>query len=178
MQALKAAQDAGFVVVRHEDIAHHPSCEVKWYATLKSGKLLHRLRDYALSAAEFVRLVPAATPNSCTVSWFEFHGANRYPRVATWLDAMRALPDFDAAHSILQVYYLLLSALFFGSLQLLLAQYPLGIAAFTLAPQISTSFRHSSSASLFRSPSPALTMFSQRVAKKNLDRTTAASSKL
>jgi hypothetical protein len=79
VQALKAAQDAGFVVVHHEDIAHHPSCEVKWYATLKSGKLLHRLRDYALSAAEFIRLVPAATPNSCTVSFFEFHGADRYP---------------------------------------------------------------------------------------------------
>ena len=63
---------------------------------------------------------------------------SKYPRVAAWLDDMRALPDFDAAHTILQVS----AALSFGSLQLLLAQYPLGIDAFTLAPQILTSFRH------------------------------------
>jgi hypothetical protein len=30
-QALKAAEEAGFTVLHHEDIAHHPSCEVKWY---------------------------------------------------------------------------------------------------------------------------------------------------
>ena len=62
---------------------------------------------------------------------------SKYPRVAAWLDAMRALPDFDAAHSILQVS----ATLSFGSLQLLLAQYPLGMDAFTLAPQILTSFQ-------------------------------------
>ena len=30
-QALQAAKDAGFTVLHHEDIAHHPTCEVKWY---------------------------------------------------------------------------------------------------------------------------------------------------
>ena len=63
---------------------------------------------------------------------------SKYRRVTAWLDAVRALHDFDAAHSILQVS----AALSFGSLQLLLAQYPLGMDAFTLAPQILTSFRH------------------------------------
>lgn len=60
-QALKAAQDAGFTVLHHEDIAHHPSCEVKWYATLKSGRLLHWARDCALTAAEAIHLVPRGT---------------------------------------------------------------------------------------------------------------------
>jgi hypothetical protein len=58
---LKAAQDAGFTVLHHEDIAHHPSCEVKWYATLKSGRLLHWARDCALTAAEAIHLVPRGT---------------------------------------------------------------------------------------------------------------------
>ena len=60
-QALKAAQDAGFAIVLHEDIAHHVTCEVKWYATLKSGRLLHWFRDCALTAAETLRLVPRGT---------------------------------------------------------------------------------------------------------------------
>jgi hypothetical protein len=61
IQALQAAKDAGFKVLHHEDIAHHPSCEVKWYATLKSGRLLHWMRDCALTAAEAIRLVPRGT---------------------------------------------------------------------------------------------------------------------
>ncbi len=61
IQALKAATDAGFKVLHHEDIAHHPSCEVKWYASLKSGRLLHWMRDCALTAAEAIRLVPSGT---------------------------------------------------------------------------------------------------------------------
>ena len=60
-QALKAAQEAGFTIVHHEDIAHHVTCEVKWYATLKSGRLLHWFRDCALTAAETLRLVPRGT---------------------------------------------------------------------------------------------------------------------
>ena len=28
------------------------SCELKWYATLKSGRLLHWFRDCALTAAD------------------------------------------------------------------------------------------------------------------------------
>jgi hypothetical protein len=57
-QALKAAHDAGFTIVHHEDIAHHVTCAVKWYATLKSGRLLHWFRDCALTAAKTLHLVP------------------------------------------------------------------------------------------------------------------------
>jgi hypothetical protein len=34
---------------------------VKWYATLKSGHLLHWFRDCALTAAETLLLVPRGT---------------------------------------------------------------------------------------------------------------------
>jgi glutathione S-transferase len=85
----RAAGSSGqFLCGSNPSIADLSSCE-----ELLQVYLYHRSCAHTL-------LPPLIFASQLSVIQKDF---SKYPRVAAWLDAMRALPDFDSAHTILQV---------------------------------------------------------------------------